>query len=441
MPHDTTFEQPVSRQQSGKAPPLESDQEEGKAEAHSPWSPSSLLSVPGDLFSKAAKAIPSQFPNIEVSGGDAPVQAVRAAQLDSPARLDRQTQPAERLDFRPGGGIQESPLVEKTIRKIKDSPDPVLEAVNLIAGGLDNVRAAKIYQTVYGDYQLQMSLNRSTCETMVDKSVGPFSSGPVRMDNEVMMRAGLQPDGSGGAMLQLHSFSGVHPSIDGPLKSRSVLAGGATLFKGNDGDYHMEVSGQASWGLRRTHWGKTRNITINPENVRDPFLRGMMQEATDIDRTLADLLKVQQSQDILSIGIQRVASSAPGAEQFDMSVRSRREKHVPLDKEASAGLPVKVDSVDLATDVAASLSYSRESGIALHNINGVKLNLEMLGGIKQVVSPTQLTFGRDAAGKASVGVQFVMHDAEGKPSAPMNIAIPFSRIIQELNKRKPQPAR
>lgn len=421
MPHDTSYEQAVNPQQAGKAAPLETEQDDSKKESSSPWNPSSLLSASGELFSKATKAIPSQFPNVEVQG-DAPAQ---------------QLKPSQQTDFSPGIRLPDSPIVEKTIQRIKDSPDPVLEVVNLLAGGLSNVRGAKIYQTVYGDYQLQMSTHRRTTDSLVDKSMGPFSSGPVTMDTEFGMRASLRPAASGGAMLQLDNFYGVHPSVEGPMKSRAVLPGGATLFKGNDGDYHMAVNGQAAWGLRRTHWTKSRNITIDPENVRDPFLSGMIRDATDIDRTLSDLLKVQQAQDVLSIGIQRAASGVPGTEQFDMQIRSRREKHVPLDDAASEGLPVKVKSLDLGTDVSSSLSYSQESGIALNNINGVKINVETLG-LKQVVAPTKLTFGRDAAGKAAVGVQFVMHDAEGKPSAPMNFSIPFSRIIQEVEKRKPR---
>ncbi len=446
---DTTYEQPVTPQQHGKTPPLETDepkQDDGKATPSSPWNPSALLSAGGDLFSRAVKAVPNQLPNVEVGESEAPVQQGRAVEstqrraVDSTHRAglagpDRSVNSIDSINFRPRSGIADNPLVEKTIQKIKDSPDPVLEVVNMVAGGLDNLRGAKVYQTVYGDYQLQMSTNHRTTDTMVDKSMGPFSSGPVTMDTEFGMRASLTPGGGGSAMLQLNNFYGVHPTVEGPLKNRGVLPGGATLYKGNDGDYHMSVNGQAAWGLRRTHWTKSRNITIDPGDVRDPFLRGMMQDATDIDRTLTDLLKIQQSQDVLSIGLQRAPSTVAGTEQFDMHVKSRREKHVPVDQEVSDGLPVKVNSVDLGTDVSASLSYSRQAGIELSKINGVKINVETFG-FKQVVSPTKLSFSRDAAGKAAVGVQFVMHDAQGTAGEPMNFSIPFSRIIQELGKRK-----
>ncbi len=432
---DTTYEQPVTPQQQGKTPP-ETDEpkpEGDRAAPSSPWNPSALLSAGGELFSRATKAVPNQFPNVEVGEGEVPVQQGRPVELTQtrPVESTHQTGPANSMDFRPRNGIADNPLVEKTIQKIKDSPDPVLEVVNMVAGGLDNLRGAKVYQTVYGDYQLQMSTNHRTRDKMVDKSMGPFSSGPVTMDTEFGMRASLTPGGGGSAMLQLNNFYGVHPTVEGPLKNRGVLPGGATLFKGNDGDYHMSVNGQAVWGRRGNHLTKSRNITIDPSDVRDPFLRGMMQDATDIDRTLSDLLKVQQSQDVLSIGLQRAPSTVAGTEQFDMHVRSRREKHMPVDQEVSAGLPVKVKSVDLGTDVSASLSYSREAGVGLSNINGVKINVESFG-LKQVVSPTKLTFSRDAAGKAAVGVQFVMHDAQGKAGEPMNFSIPFSKIIQEL---------
>lgn len=439
MRNDSIYEPPVTPQPSrtlpdgkhdGKAAPNAGDtrlseekQESGTTTATSPWNPLGLLSAPVDVISKAAGSIPSRFPAVEIGGDEVATPPLKPAA-------------AGVTDFRPGGRVSDSPMVEKTIRKIKDSPDPVLEMVNMLAGGLDNLRGAKIYQTVYGDYQLQMSLNNSTQEKMVDKSMGPFSSGPVTMDREVGMRASLKPASGGGAMLQLSDFMGVHPTVEGPQKSRAVLPGSATLFKGADGDYHMSVNGQAEWGLRRTHWTKSRNITIDPENVRDPFLRGMMQDATDIDRTLADLLRIQQSQDILSIGMQRAPSSATGTEQFDMHVKSRNEKHIPLGQDVSAGLPVKVDSVDLSRDVSASLSYSRHAGIALSSINGVKINIEPFAGFRQVVSPTMLTLGRDNSGKASVGVQFVLHDGQGKPGEPVSFSIPFSKILAELGKRK-----
>ncbi len=446
---DTTYEpinEPaVTPQQRGKTP-AETDepvQEGDRAAPSSPWNPSALLSAGGDLFSRAVKAVPNQFPNVEVGEAEVPVQQGRpvestqrrAVESTHRAGLSVPDRSANSMDFRPRNGFADNPLVEKTIQKIKDSPDPVLEVVNMLAGGLDNLRGAKVYQTVYGDYQLQMSTNHRTSDTMVDKSMGPFSSGPVTMDTEFGMRASLTPGGGGSAMLQLNNFYGVHPTVEGPLKNRGVVPGGATLFKGNDGDYHMSVNGQAVWGRRGNHLTKSRNITIDPGDVRDPFLRGMMQDATDIDRTLADLLKVQQSQDVLSIGLQRAPSAVAGTEQFDMHVRSRREKHVPVDQEVSAGLPVTVSSVDLGTDVSASLSYSRHAGIELSRINGVKINVESFG-LKQVVSPTKLTFSRDTAGKAAVGVQFVMHDAQGKAGEPMNFSIPFSKIIQELGKRK-----
>ncbi len=439
MPNDSIYEPPVTPQQSGIAPEGKREgkteptagetkladgetQQKGATQA-SPWNPLGLLSAPVDVISKAASSIPSPFPSVEIGGDDVARQPVKPATTGQ-------------IDFKPGGRVTDNPMVEKTIQKIKDAPDPVLEMVNMLAGGLDNLRGAKLYQTVYGDYQLQMSLNNPTRETMVDKSMGPFSSGPVTMDREVGMRASLRPASGGGAMLQLSDFMGVHPTVEGPQKSRAVLPGSATLFKGSDGDYHMSVNGQAEWGLRRTHWTKSRNINIDPENVRDPFLRGMMQEATDIDRTLADLLKIQQSQDILSIGMQRAPSSAAGVEQFDMHVKSRSEKHVSLGQDVSAGLPVKVDSVDLGTDVSASLSYSRHAGIALSSINGVKINIEPFAGFKQVVSPTKLTLGRDNSGKAAMGIQFVLHDGQGKPGEPVSFSIPFSKVLSELGKRK-----
>ena len=64
------------------------------------------------------------------------------------------------------------------------------------------------------------------------------------------------------------------------------------------------------------------------------------------------------------------------------------------------------------------------------------INVEAFTGIKQVVAPTKLTFASDSAGKAALGVQFVMHDAQGKAGPPMSFSIPFSRILQELGKRK-----
>jgi len=440
--NDSIYEPPVTLQQPGYAPDATQEgstarnagetklsagetQEKGTTSAANPWNPLSLLSAPADLISKAASALPSSFPTVEIGGDEVAKQPVTPAAT------------TDQIDVRPGGSMSDSPMVENTIRKIKDSPDPVLEMVNLLAGGLDNLRGAKLYQTVHGDYQLQLSLNQPTREKMVDKSIGPFSSGPVTMDREVGMRASLRPaTAGGGAILQLSNFTGVHPTVEGPQKSRAVLPSSATLSKGMDGDYHMSVNGQAEWGLRRTHWTKSRNLTIDPENVRDPFLRGIMQDATDIDRTLADLLRIQQSQDILSIGMQRSPSSAAGTEQFDMHVRSRIEKHVPLGQDVSAGLPVKIDSVDLGTDVSASLSYSRQEGIALSRINGVKINIEPFAGFKQVVSPTKLTLERDNSGKAAVGVQFVLHDGQGKPGAPVSFSIPFSKILEELGKRK-----
>lgn len=71
----------------------------------------------------------------------------------------------------------------------------------------------------------------------------------------------------------------------------------------------------------------------------------------------------------------------------------------------------------------------------------MKINVELLGGFKQVVSPTKLTLSRDSAGKAAVGVQFVMLDAQGKAGPPINFPIPFSKIIEELGKRKQQLVR
>ncbi len=425
----------VTPQQHGKTPPPETDepkQEDGKAAPSSPWNAASLLHAGSELFSRAGKAVvPGEFPNVEVGESDVPVQQARPVEAIHQAGS---TRPANSMDFRPRSGIADNPLVEKTIQKIKDSPDPVLEVVNMVAGGLDNLRGAKIYQTVYGDYQVQMSTNHRTRSDMVDKHMGPFSSGPVTMDTEFGMRASLRQGGNG-AMLQLHDFYGVHPTVEGPLKNRAVIPGSATLYKGNDGDYHMSVNGRAVWGRRGNHLTNSRNLIINAGDVKETVLREEMQDGKDIERALADLLKVQQSKDILSIGVQRVPSIIAGTEQFDMRVKSRSEKHVQVDQEVSAGLPVTVESVDLGTDVSASLSYSREAGIALSNISGVKINAETFG-LKQVVSPTKLTFSRDGAGKPAVGVQFVMHDAQGKAGEPMNFSIPFSRIIQELGKRK-----
>lgn len=438
MANDSIFEPPVAQQlgiasddkQEGKAAQGETKSseretsEKGTTTDSSPWNPLGLLSAPADLISRAASSIPSPFPSVEIDGGEVNSKPVKPAAASG------------QIDFRPGGRLSDNPMVEKTIQKIKDSPDPVLEMVNMLAGGLDNLRGARAYQTVHGDFQLLMSLSHPTREKMVDKSMGPFSSGPVTMGREVGMRASLKPTSDGSAMLQLSDFSGVHPTVEGPRKMRAVLPGSATLFKGRDGDYHMSVNGQAEWGLRRTHWTKSRNITIDPENVLDPFLRGMMQDAKDIDRTLSDLLRVQQSHDILSVGMQRTPSAVQGTEQFDMHVRSRSEKHVQMGDEVSKGLPVKIDSVDLGTDVSASLAYSRQDGIALNKINGVKINIEPFSGFKQVVSPTKLTLGRDNSGKAAVGVQFVLEDGQGKAGAPVSFSIPFSKILEELGKRK-----
>jgi len=406
---DTPYEPPVV-QQPGRAVPHatdEAEQDGGSSQPSSPWNPLALLS-------EAVRPT---------------VQAGRAN--------DQTAQPSGQIDFSPGGRLADNPMVEQTIRKIKDSPDPVLEVVNMISGGLDNVRSGRVYQTVYGDYQLLMSRDHSTRDKLVDKSIGAFSSGPVTMDRDFGMRVSLRPDNRGGAILQLSDFSGVHPSVEGPLKNRGVRAGGVSIFKGNDGDYHASASGQAAWGLRRVHWTKPRNITIGPENITDPYLASMMREATDIDRALADLLKIQQSKDVLSVGIQRAHAAVPGTDQFDMHVKTRTEKHVPLNQELNTGIPLKVESLDLGTNVSASLSYSRDAGVALSNIRGVKINVETFGGkLKQVVSPTKLTFSRDAAGKAVVGVEFAMHDGEGKPGAPVSFSIPFSKIINELGKRK-----
>ncbi|MBX9669177.1 MAG: hypothetical protein K2X93_16245 [Candidatus Obscuribacterales bacterium] len=439
MPNDSINVPPVSSQQRGIASTGEQaeknaskpgetkhsgdeTQATSKTSATSPWNPLGLLSAPADLISKAANAIPSPFPSVEIGGDKVVLQPVKPSDTGQ-------------VDLKSGGKVLDIPMFEQAIRKLKDSPDPVLEMVKMLAGGLDNLRGAKLYQTVYGDYQLQVSLNHSTQENMVDKSMGQFSSGPVTMDPNFGMRASLRGDGGGGAMLQLSDFVGVHPTVEGPRQTRAVLPGSAVLFKGSDGDYHMSVNGSAEWGLVRKHWTKSRDITIDPENVRDPFLRGMMQDATDIDRALADFLRIQQSKDILSVGIQRSPLSAAGSEQFEMQVRSRSEKHVPLGQDVSAGLPVKIDSVDLGADVSASLSYSRQAGIALRNINGVKINIEPFAGFKQVVSPTMLTFERDNSGKAAVGLQFVLHDGEGKPGEPVSFSIPFSRILEELGKR------
>ncbi len=439
MPNDSVYGPPVSSPQRGiasngehaekNAPEVgetkhsgDETQEKSKTSGNSPWNPLGLLSAPTDLISKAARAIPTPFPSVEIGGDKVAPQPMKPSGTGQ-------------IDLRSGGKVLDSPMVEQTIRKIKDAPDPVLEVVNMLAGGLDNLRGAKLYQTVYGDYQLQVSLNHSTQENMVDKSMGPFSSGPVTMDTDFGMRASLRAGAGGGAMLQLSNFAGVHPTVEGPRQTRAVLPGAAVLFKGSDGDYHMSVNGSAEWGRFRTHWTKSRDITIDPENVRDPFLRGMMQDATDIDRALADLLRIQQSKDILSVGMQRSTLSAAGTEQFDMQVRSRSEKHVPLGQDVSAGLPVKIDSVDLGTDVSGSLSYSRQAGIALRNINGVKINIEPFAGFKQVVSPTMLTFDSDKSGKAAVGIQFVLHDGQGKPGEPVSFSIPFSRILEELGKK------
>lgn len=280
MAHDSTYEQDATPQQTGKVPPPEKELEGEKTETTSPWNPLGLLSTPVDLVARAAQAIPSHLPTVEVGEPDVPVQQARVAASANSVKMD----------FRPCGGAKRSPLVDKTIQKVKDSPDPVLEVFN--------------------------------------------------------------------------------------------------------------------------------------------------RDANDIGRTLADLLKVQQSQDILSIHMHRAPSGVAGTEQFDMRVSSRSEKHMPLDQELSEGLPVKIDSVELGTDVSASLSYSRAAGIELSKINGVKVNVEAFGGFKQVVSPTKLTFGRDSAGKAVLGVQFVMHDAQGKAGEPINFAIPFSKVLEELGKRK-----
>ncbi len=435
MQHDSIYEQPVTPQQQGKTPPPETEDEVGKTESSNPWNAGSFLAAPVEFFSRAVGAVPAHLPNVEV-GGEGEVQQGAATTPVEQARPVNPARPVEQTDFSPSRSIRDNPLVEKAFRRINDSPDPVLEVVNMLSGGLDNLRGAKAYQTAHGDWQLQLFLNHKTTDKMVHKTMGPFSSGPVTMDTEVAMRALLRPTAGGGVSLQLFDFDGIHPSVEGPLKNRGVIPGRATLFKGGDGEYHMSMSGQARWGLRGRNLTNSRNIVIGEENMLEPVVRGLMRDATDIDRVLADLLKVQQSKDLLSVGIQNAPSTIPGTEQFDMRVRSRSEKRVPINQEMSAGLPVKVESVDLGTDVSASLSYSRQAGVALSNINGVKINVEAFGGFKQVVSPTKLTFGRDSAGKAAVGVQFVIHGAEGKVSEPMNFSIPFLKILEELGKRK-----
>lgn len=412
---DTTYEPPVVPQKPGKSVAVETDEAEQQSgnSSSSPWNAL-------DLLSQAAKVMK---PSGETAG---PVE-----------QAGRVAEPAGQLDFSPGRRIADNPMVEKTIRKIKDSSDPVLEVVNMIAGGLDNVRSASAYKAAGGGFGLMMSRDHATCDKMVNKSIGAFSAGPTTMDTDVSLRALLYPDGRGGTAMQLTDFNGVHPSVDGPNKRRAAMAESLTLFHGNDGEFHVTAIGKAEWGLFRQRWTRGRAVTVGSENMNDPAMREALQNGDVLNQALADLLKIQQSPDFRDIGIRRAHAAVPGTEQFDLSLRTWNAQHVPINQELNTGIPAKVKSVDLATDVSASLTFSREAGVALNNIRGVKINLETFGGaMKQVVSPTKLTFSRDATGKAAVGVEFVMHDSEGKPGEPVSFAIPFSKIIEELGKRK-----
>ena len=413
---DTTYEPPVVQQKPGKPVPAETDETEQQGGNSQPSSPWSAL----DLLSQAAKVIKP------------PGQVAGPAEQATPA-----VEPAGTLDFSPGRKIVDNPMVERTIRKIKDSSDPVLEVVNMIAGGLDNVRAASAYKAADGGFGLTMSRDHSTCDSMVNKRIGAFSAGPTTLDREVSLRAQLYPDGRGGTAMQLSEFSGIHPTVDGPNKRRAAKAESITLFNGNDGEFHISAIGSAEWGVFRQHWTRGRAISVGSENMNQPEMREVLQNGAVLNQALGDLLKIQQSPDFRDVGIRRAHSTVPGAEQFDLSLRTWNPQHISINQELNTGIPAKVKSVDLATDVGASLSYSREAGVALNNIRGVKINLETFGGsLKQVVSPTKLTFSRNATGKAAVGVEFVMHDGEGKRGEPVSFTIPFSKIIEELGKRK-----
>lgn len=416
---DTTYEPPVVQQKPVKPVPAETDdagQEGGSSQPANPWNPLALLS-------EAAKL------------GKSTGQAAGAAEQSE--TVPRAAVTAGTLDFSPGRNLADNPMVAKTINRVKDSTDPVLEVVNMIAGGLDNVRAASAYKTADGDFYLQMSRDNATCDNMVNKRVGPFSAGPTTMDRDVSLHAMLYSDCRGGTALQLSGFSGIHPTVDGPNKRRAAMAESVTLFQGNDGEFHASAVGRAEWGLLRQRWTGSKTVSVGSENMNDLAMRELLQNGAVLNQALGDLLKIQQSPDFRDVGIRRAHAAVPGTEQFDLSLRTWNAQHIPINQELRAGIPAKVKSVDLAPDVAASLSYSREAGVALNNIRGVKINLETFGGsLKQVVSPTKLTFSRDAAGKAAVGVEFVMHDGEGKPSAPVSFAIPFSKIIEELGKRK-----
>ncbi|MBA3858972.1 MAG: hypothetical protein C0507_18865 [Cyanobacteria bacterium PR.3.49] len=178
---DTTYEPPVVPQKPGESVAVETDEAEqqGGNSSSSPWNAL-------DLLSQAAKVMK---PSGETAG---PVE-----------QAGRVAEPAGQLDFSPGRRIADNPMVEKTIRKIKDSSDPVLEVVNMIAGGLDNVRSASAYKAAGGGFGLMMSRDHATCDKMVNKSIGAFSAGPTTMDTDVSLRALLYPDGRGGTAMQL----------------------------------------------------------------------------------------------------------------------------------------------------------------------------------------------------------------------------------------------
>lgn len=398
--------------------------ESDNAATPSKFHPANLLAAPLDFFNKATKPMPPGFPIVEVPDGanDTTKKATDKA--------------------RNGGAARDLPdIVDKAIKQISDSPDPVMEMVGLMAGHLENVKEAKIYQTVNGDYHVQLSLNEARKSKLVNKSIGPLSAGPVEMSNIVGLTAHLTPSDNNGVAVNVNGFYGFTPTILGPIQDRVVKPGPATLMKGSDGQYHFNVSGQASRPaaiLPRNSWTKEHYQVIDPEDILDPNLRALLSNGRELDQLLGEALKLQNSKEILDCGITRSAN-ADEKNQFDLKLTSRNEKHIELNENVSAmGATIKVEGLTLSPTVNATLSYSHEKGIQLSGIDGIKINadtdLPLVGRSKQVVSPKAISFGKDDKGKAVVGLEFCMISSDG-PSAPITIAIPFSKILEQMSKR------
>ena len=309
------------------------------------------------------------------------------------------------------------------------SSDPIAALQNGLKK-LESIDSADVSYIGNGGYRLNVHAEEAAWLPAIDLNRRFVTANETYMAKDFGFD--LYPRADGLHINRMHGFSG---SVTGPFGGTHATKPSSLHIGRDQGGPFVRVNGSAS--LRRR--SISSSLMLREGNMPEGSPMIEMMDRPEQMKEVASVLSLFQS----SSHMQRLSVDKVESGKFDIGLTVDKARNIKLDEPIGKG-DMKVESIDLGTDISAQLSSSAD-GVRMEGIDGMIVNLETgLGKVQIKPLAVALKYGRDGKPimelevkspkieNASIQLEVPVNGGEQRlESVSFKLKVPVSKLKEE----------